>query len=87
MDKVESFVQENKIRTAILCVPDIAAQQVFDILLKAGVRGVLNFAPITLKAPEDCIVSNVNLAVELENMIYFVNALEKASITGIGSQG
>ncbi|MBL8027977.1 MAG: redox-sensing transcriptional repressor Rex, partial [Fibrobacteres bacterium] len=79
MDKLDSFIQDNKIRAAILCVPDIAAQQVFDQLHKAGIRGVLNFAPITLKAPEECIVSNVNLAVELENMIYFVNALEKAS--------
>ena len=79
MDKLEQFVQENKIKAAILCVPDIAAQQVFDLLHKAGIRGVLNFAPINLKTPEETIVSNVNLAVELENMIYFVNALEKTS--------
>ncbi len=79
LDKLESFIAENRIKAAILCVPDIAAQQTFDQLLKAGIKGVLNFAPITLKAPEDCVVSNVNLAVELENMIYFVNAMERTA--------
>lgn len=79
LEKLDAFVRENNIRIAILSVPDLAAQQVLDLLYKAGIRGVLNFAPIPLKAPSDCIVSNVNLAVELENLIYFVNATDKAS--------
>lgn len=81
-DKMEQFVRENRIKIAILCVPDIAAQQVLDTLAKSGVKGVLNFAPIQLKAPDACIVNNVNLEVELENVIYFVNALEKTGIAG-----
>ena len=44
----------------------------------SGINGVLNFAPIQLKTAENCIVSNVNLETELENLIYFVNALQKA---------
>jgi redox-sensing transcriptional repressor len=47
-------------------------------MIKAGINGVLNFAPIQLKTAENCIVSNVNLETELENLIYFVNALQKA---------
>jgi redox-sensing transcriptional repressor len=46
-------------------------------MLSAGIRGVLNFAPICLKAPEGCIVNNINLESELENLIYFINASEK----------
>ena len=72
LDHITDYISANDIKIAILSVPDIAAQQTLDTLVTAGIKGVLNFAPIELKAPRDCIVSNVNLAVELENLIYFV---------------
>jgi redox-sensing transcriptional repressor len=77
---LEQFVKEHQIKIGILCVPDVAAQQLFDTMMKAGIKGVLNFAPIQLKSNEDCVVSDVNLEVELENLIYFVNASEKAAL-------
>jgi redox-sensing transcriptional repressor len=72
--EMDTFVKNADIKIAILCVPEIAAQTTFDMMIKAGIKGVLNFSPIQLKAPGDCIVSNVNLEEELENLIYFVNA-------------
>lgn len=78
LDRMNGFIRSNGIRTAILCVPDIAAQQSLDILVGAGIKGVLNFTPTELKAPVECIINNVNLAVELENLIYFVNVARKA---------
>jgi redox-sensing transcriptional repressor len=54
-------------------------------MLKAGIKGILNFAPIQLKASEDCIINNVNLELELENLIYFVNAMQKTGSTGVNS--
>ncbi|MFC1766891.1 redox-sensing transcriptional repressor Rex, partial [Planctomycetota bacterium] len=53
---------------------DFAAQQVLELMLPAGIKGVLNFAPICLKGPEGCVINNINLVTELENIIYFVNA-------------
>jgi redox-sensing transcriptional repressor len=38
----------------------------------AGIAGILNFAPIVLAVPEDVMVNNVNLAIELENLSYFI---------------
>ena len=46
-------------------------------MIAAGIKGVLNFAPIRLNAPEGVIVNNVNVGVELETVIYSVNALKK----------
>ncbi|MDO5577115.1 MAG: redox-sensing transcriptional repressor Rex, partial [Fibrobacter sp.] len=46
LDDLEEFVIANKIEIAIICVPDIAAQHTLDIMIKAGISGVLNFAPI-----------------------------------------
>ena len=73
---MEAYIQKNGIKIALLCVPEVAAQQTFDAMVKAGIRGVLNFVPIQLKTAGTCVVTNVNLEVELENLIYFVNALE-----------
>ncbi len=77
MDELKDFVKKNEIRIGIIAVPDIAAQQVADIMFSAGVKGALNFAPIRLKSPEECVVNNINVELELENVIYFVNAAAK----------
>jgi redox-sensing transcriptional repressor len=72
--EMDAYVKKADIKIAILCVPEVAAQGTFDLMVKAGIKGVLNFSPIQLKTPGECIVSNVNLEEELENLIYFVNA-------------
>jgi redox-sensing transcriptional repressor len=43
-------------------------------LIDAGVTGILNFAPMVLTVPEDVMVNNVNLAIELENLSYFIQS-------------
>ena len=76
LEQLADFVKSRDIRLAIIAVPDYAAQQVLGLVLSAGIKGVLNFAPICLKAPSGCVLSNINLETELENLIYFVNAGE-----------
>jgi redox-sensing transcriptional repressor len=74
LEQLADFAKARDIRLAIVAVPDYAAQQVLGLVLSAGIKGVLNFAPICLKAPDGCVVNNINLETELENLIYFVNA-------------
>jgi len=73
-EQLGEVIKTRQIKLAILAVPDYAAQQVLELVLAAGIKGVLNFAPICLKAPSGCVVNNINLETELENLIYFVNA-------------
>jgi redox-sensing transcriptional repressor len=77
LEELEGYVQKQKIRFGIISVPDFAAQQVCQMMVKAGIKGILNFAPIRLKVPDDCVIRNINFETELENIIYFVNAAEK----------
>ncbi len=72
MDSLETEIRERSVRMAILCVPAAAAQEVANRLFDAGIGGILNFAPIVIHAPEDVMVNNVNLAIELENLSYFI---------------
>ncbi len=77
IDSMKDYIKQNKIRIGIICVPDVSASGVFDIMVSSGIKGVLNFAPVSLKTQEDIIVENVNLVGELESLIYFVNASKK----------
>ena len=72
MDKLPEFVRQNGIKMSILTVPASAAQEVANQLVTTGVMGILNFAPIALSVPEEVMVNNVNLAIELENLSYFI---------------
>ncbi|MBU6411085.1 MAG: redox-sensing transcriptional repressor Rex [Verrucomicrobiota bacterium] len=71
MDKLAALVREQNIKMAILTVPAAAAQEVANHLVAAGITGILNFAPIVISLPEEVMVNNVNLAIELENLSYF----------------
>ena len=72
MEKLLEFVRENTVKMAILSVPAAVAQEVTNQLVQAGIAGILNFSPMVLDVPEDVIVNNVNLAIELENLSYFI---------------
>lgn len=57
---------------AILTVPAEAAQDVADVLVKAGIRGVLNFAPVLLKLPPKVKLVTVDLAIQLEQLAFLI---------------
>ncbi|MFA6143120.1 MAG: redox-sensing transcriptional repressor Rex [Candidatus Omnitrophota bacterium] len=79
-DELKGFAAANNIKVGILAVPEIAAQRAADAMFDAGIKGIMNFAPIRLKSPNDCTINNVNLEIELENLIYFVNIIGKKEI-------
>lgn len=72
MTKLPEFIREKKIKIAILTVPGPVAQEVTNSLLDSGVQAILNFAPVVLHVPEHVVVKNVDLAIELENLSYFI---------------
>lgn len=72
MDKLREVVRARGVRMAIIAVPGTAAQEVANLLVDCGIAGILNFAPIVLQVPEEMVVNNVNLAIELENLSYFI---------------
>jgi redox-sensing transcriptional repressor len=72
MEELPAFVQKREIKMAILAVPAAVAQEVANLLVKCGIMGILNFAPIVLAVPEEVMVNNVNVAIELENLSYFI---------------
>jgi len=57
---------------AILAVPADVAQELADQCVEAGIRGLLNFAPVSLNVPRDVALNSVDLAVQLEQLSFQV---------------
>ena len=72
VEQMKEFVREHSIKLAILAVPGVAAQEVTNQLVEAGIQAILNFSPLILQVPPHVVVNNVNLAIELENLTYFI---------------
>lgn len=70
--RMADFIREHEVKMAILTVPAAVAQSVANALVAAGIQAILNFSPHVLEVPENVQVNNVDLAVELENLSYFI---------------
>jgi len=75
MSRLKEIIDRFRVRVAIIAVPEISAQEVCDELIRNGIKGVVNFAPVLLKAPPEIVINNVNLCDELESVIYYVHQL------------
>lgn len=71
LDDLKSLVKEQDIRLGIIAVPAPEAQGVANALCQAGVRGLLNFAPLRLWVPEHVYVENLDVTMSLEKVAYF----------------
>jgi redox-sensing transcriptional repressor len=71
--KMKELIQSHQIDIGIIAVSANAAQEVADQLVDAGVRAILNFAPVSIKAPENVQVKNENTAIEIEALSFFLN--------------
>ena len=70
MSSIERDVSKEKPDIAVLTTPAEEAQNVVDMLVRAGIRAVLNFAPIQLHVPPEVTLKNVNMAMELEGLSF-----------------
>jgi redox-sensing transcriptional repressor len=68
--QIETDLRKEPTDIAILVTPAEAAQEVTDRLIRAGVKAILNFAPVPLAVPSDVAVQSVNMALELETLSY-----------------
>jgi len=65
-------VRQHHIRLGMIAVPAAAAQNVADMLVGAGIEGIVNFAPVTIALPPHVSLLGVDLAIELEQISFDV---------------
>lgn len=76
IDNLEEFIIENNVEIGIITVPKEGAQPIADKYVKAGVKGIWNFAPTDLIVPDNVIVENVRLNESIFILSYFLNNLK-----------
>lgn len=72
ISQIKEKVQEGNVKTAILTVPSVKAQEVASVLVDAGIKGILCFSPVHLSVPKDVVVQYVDLTSELQTLLYFM---------------
>lgn len=73
MDELEEKIAANGFEVAILSVPNSEAKKVAQRLADAGIRGILNFTPSRLNVPEGVTVHDIDLAQELQFLLYLLD--------------
>ncbi len=74
MKDLKKQLNDQQISIAILTVPSSAAQKTTDDMVEAGIKGMMNFTPIRLSVPSSIRIQNVDLATELQTLIYFLDS-------------
>ncbi|MGI8386702.1 redox-sensing transcriptional repressor Rex [Robertmurraya sp. P23] len=72
MDDLEEVIEREDIQVAILTVPATVAQSITDRMVQGTVRGILNFTPARLTVPSSIRVHHIDLAIELQSLVYFL---------------
>ena len=76
MSDMKEQIAIQQIDIAILTVPAQRSQDVVNELVESGIKGVLNFTPARIVAPEGVLIQNVDLTNELQTLIYFLHSNE-----------
>lgn len=74
IEEMTEFVKKNEIKIGVITVTATFAQQVLEQMISAGIKGVINFAPVRLKAPDEIFINNIDIISEIEKVIYFVTS-------------
>lgn len=72
ISQLEKEIKLKEVAMAIITAPQDVAPELVDRLIKAGIKAILNFAPIRLRAPEGVEILNIDLSIELERLAYFL---------------
>lgn len=77
ISELEDTIKEKEVKMAILAVLADSAQEVADMLSKAGVKAILNFTPVRPQVPDCVQLLNVDLSIELERLAHFLTKSQK----------
>ncbi len=72
IDELEEMAKSEHIQMAIIAVPAAAAQEVADRLVSAGVKSILNYAPINLSVPDDVQVKYSDPVTQMQHMTFYL---------------
>ena len=76
ISELQDVIVEKGVKIAVVGIPGNSAQEVVDMLVKAGIKAILNFAPVRPEVPDCVQILNIDLTIELETLAYFLTSSE-----------
>ena len=77
VEELEQFIRDNDVQIAALTIPKTKAPEIADRVIRAGVKGIWNFAHVDLTVPDDVVVENVHLSESLMRLSYRVCSMQE----------
>jgi len=68
---LSDVIHREEVRVGVIAVPASAAQEIADLMVEAGIKSILSYAPINLKAPPDVQVRYSDPVIQLQHMTYY----------------
>ena len=81
VDELANVIREEAIDVMVIAVPAKAAQRVLNQVMSAGIKAVLNFAPVSLTSRRGVKVKTVDLTTSLESLSYFLSQPSNSTVT------
>ncbi|HXR99759.1 MAG TPA: redox-sensing transcriptional repressor Rex [Pyrinomonadaceae bacterium] len=81
VDEIANVIRDEAIDVIVIAVPAKAAQRVLNQVMSAGIKAVLNFAPVSLTARRGVKVKTVDLTTSLESLSYFLSQPSNSTVT------
>ncbi len=76
IEELDTFLQSARVDIGIVAVPAPAAQGVVDRLVEAGIRAILNYAPITAHVPRDVSIRHIDPVLAMQSMTFYIKRAE-----------
>ncbi|AMG95674.1 MULTISPECIES: redox-sensing transcriptional repressor Rex [Staphylococcus] len=77
MDAIHDILKKGNLDVVIITTPGRAAQEVADQLVASNVKGILNFTPSRIDVPDNVSVHHIDLGVELQSLLFFMNNMNR----------
>lgn len=77
MDAIHDILKKGNLDVVIITTPGRAAQEVADQLVASNVKGILNFTPSRIDVPDNVSVYHIDLGVELQSLLFFMNNMNR----------
>jgi redox-sensing transcriptional repressor len=75
-DRLGEFLRSTRVDIGIVAVPAAEAQRVVDLLVEAGIRAILNYAPITAHVPRDVAIRHIDPVLAMQSMTFYIKRAE-----------
>ncbi|HUT78283.1 MAG TPA: redox-sensing transcriptional repressor Rex [Polyangia bacterium] len=74
LERLGEVVRREQVVVGVIAVPERAAQDVADLMIQAGIRGIVNFAPVPIRVPAGVVLETIDISGTLEKVAFFVSS-------------